>query len=52
VEQNARSVEAGPLPQDVLDAIQEIAELVPFRPFEEPFSLPFTRVYKGPGMAR
>jgi aryl-alcohol dehydrogenase-like predicted oxidoreductase len=52
VEQNVRSVEAGPLPRDVLDAIQEIADLVPFRPFEEPFVLPFGREYKGPGMAR
>lgn len=52
VEQNVRAVEAGPLSQDVLDAIREIAALVPFRPFEEPFVLPFTREYKGPGMAR
>jgi len=52
VEQNVRSVEAGPLSQDVLDAIHEIAGMVPFRPFEEPFSLPFAREYKGPGQAR
>jgi aryl-alcohol dehydrogenase-like predicted oxidoreductase len=52
VEQNVRAVEAGPLSQDVLDAIHEIAGMVPFRPFEEPFSLPFTREYKGPGHAR
>jgi aryl-alcohol dehydrogenase-like predicted oxidoreductase len=52
VEQNVRSVEAGPLPRDVLDAIWEIADLVPFRPFEEPFVLPFRREYKGPGMAQ
>ena len=51
VEQNVRSVEKGPLPQDVLDRIQEIAAMVPFRPFEEPFGLPFTRPYKGPGRA-
>ena len=51
VEQNVRSVEAGPLPQDVLDRIQEIADTVPFRPFEEPFGLPFAREYKGPGHA-
>jgi aryl-alcohol dehydrogenase-like predicted oxidoreductase len=51
VEQNVRSVEKGPLPQDVLDAIQEIAAMVPFRPFEEPFGLPFNRPYKGPGHA-
>jgi aryl-alcohol dehydrogenase-like predicted oxidoreductase len=51
VEANVRSAEKGPLPQDVLDAIQEIADTVPFRPFEEPFGLPFTRPYKGPGHA-
>jgi aryl-alcohol dehydrogenase-like predicted oxidoreductase len=51
VEANVRSAEKGPLPQDVLDAIQDIADMVPFRPFEEPFGLPFTRAYKGPGHA-
>jgi aryl-alcohol dehydrogenase-like predicted oxidoreductase len=51
VEANVRSAEKGPLSQDVLDAIQEIADMVPFRPFEEPFGLPFTRPYKGPGHA-
>jgi aryl-alcohol dehydrogenase-like predicted oxidoreductase len=51
VDQNVRSVEKGPLPQDVLAKIQEIAQMVPFRPFEEPFGLPFTRPYKGPGHA-
>jgi aryl-alcohol dehydrogenase-like predicted oxidoreductase len=52
VEQNVHSVEAGPLSPDVLSAIQEIAATVPFRPFEEPFSIPFNRSYKGPGEAR
>ena len=51
VEQNVRSVEKGPLGQDVLDAIQAIADTVPFRLFEEPFGLPFTHPYKGPGHA-
>lgn len=51
VEQNVRSIEKGPLSQDVLDEIQAIAALVPFRPFEEPFGLPFNRPYKGPGHA-
>jgi aryl-alcohol dehydrogenase-like predicted oxidoreductase len=51
VEANVRSAEKGPLSQDVLDAIQDIADMVPFRPFEEPFGLPFTRAYKGPGHA-
>ena len=51
VEQNVRSVEKGPLGEDVLAEIQAIADTVPFRPFEEPFGLPFTRPYKGPGHA-
>ncbi len=51
VEQNVRSVDKGPLPEDVLDEIAAIAAMVPFRPFEEPFSLPFNRLYKGPGHA-
>ena len=51
VEQNVRAVEAGPLPTDVLAQLQEIADMVPFRPFEEPFGLPFGRPYKGPGQA-
>jgi aryl-alcohol dehydrogenase-like predicted oxidoreductase len=52
VEQNVAAVEKGPLPADVLKRLDEIAAMVPFRPFEEPFGLPFTRPYKGPGMAR
>jgi aryl-alcohol dehydrogenase-like predicted oxidoreductase len=51
VEANVRSAEKGPLPPDVLQEIQEIADMVPFRPFEEPFGLPFGRTYKGPGHA-
>jgi aryl-alcohol dehydrogenase-like predicted oxidoreductase len=51
VEQNVRSVEKGPLPEDVLAEIAAIAAMVPFRPFEEPFGLPFNRPYKGPGHA-
>lgn len=52
VEQNVASVEKGPLPQDVQERLSEIAATVPFRPFEEPFGLPFGREYRGPGMAR
>jgi aryl-alcohol dehydrogenase-like predicted oxidoreductase len=52
VEQNVGYVASGALPDAVLDRVQEIADLVPFRPFEEPFGLPFTRAYRGPGMAR
>jgi aryl-alcohol dehydrogenase-like predicted oxidoreductase len=53
VEANVKAVEAGPLPADVLARIDEIAAMVPFRPFEEPFSMPFGRPERsGPGMAR
>ncbi len=51
VEQNVASVEKGPLPADVLARLDEIAAMVPFRPFEEPFGLPFGREYYGPGIA-
>ena len=51
VEQNVRSVEKGPLSGDVLEEIQAIAAMVPYRPFEEPFGLPFGRASKGPGHA-
>ena len=51
VEQNVRFVNSGPLSQDILDRIQEVARMVPFRPFEEPFGLPFRHEYKGPGHA-
>jgi aryl-alcohol dehydrogenase-like predicted oxidoreductase len=53
VEANVKAVEAGPLSAEILAHIQEIAAMVPFRPFEEPFGLPFTRPERsGPGMAR
>jgi aryl-alcohol dehydrogenase-like predicted oxidoreductase len=51
VESSVAAVEKGPLPPDLLARLQEIADLVPFRPFEEPFGLPFTREWKGPGRA-
>ncbi len=51
VEQNVASVEKGPLPDDILKRLDKIAAMVPFRPFCEPFGLPFNRPYKGPGQA-
>jgi aryl-alcohol dehydrogenase-like predicted oxidoreductase len=49
VEHNVRAAEAGPLPSEVVERLREIADMVPFRPFEEPAVLPFGRSYKGPG---
>jgi len=52
VEANVVAAEAGPLHTDVLARIQQIAAMVPFCLFEEPFTLPFGRPGRsGPGLA-
>ena len=51
VEQNVESAEKGPLPDELIRRVDEIAAMVPFRPFEEPFGLPFGTGYRGPGVA-
>ena len=51
VEQNIAAAEKGPLPKDLLARLDEIAKMVPFRPYGEPFGLPFTWEHKGPGVA-
>ena len=52
VEENIRAAEKGPLPADLLKRLDDIAAMVPFRPFEEPSVLPFGQPYRGPGKAR
>ncbi len=52
VESNVRAAGKGPLSPDVLSRLDEIAAMVPFRPFDEPAGLPFTRNYRGAGMMR
>ncbi len=52
VEQNIAAANKGPLPEDMKKRLDEIAAMVPFRPFEEPFALPFGNPgYKGAGKA-
>jgi aryl-alcohol dehydrogenase-like predicted oxidoreductase len=53
VEQSVTAVEKGPLSADVLARLDELAAMVPFRPFEEPMILPLSRPddYHGPGLA-
>ena len=53
VADSVRAIDKGPLPQDVARRLDEIAALVPFRPFEEPMILPLNRprAYYGPGSA-
>lgn len=49
-ESNVETVQKGPLPEDILEEIQRIYKMVPFRPAEEPRKLPFNNNYKGPGI--
>ena len=50
VEMNVAAVEAGPLPDEVLARLDEIAAMVPFRPFSEPFGCQLANPgYRGPG---
>lgn len=53
VEESVAAAAKGPLPADVLARLDEIAAMVPFRPFEEPMILPLSKPgsYYGPGMA-
>ena len=41
----------GPLGPNILKRLDTIAAMVPFRPYSEPFGLPFGRTYCGPGPA-
>lgn len=52
VDLNCAAEQKGPLPQDLIDEINDIAAMVPFRPFEEPYSMPFGREYNGLGALR
>ena len=41
----------GPLPEDMLNRLNEIAAMLPHRPYEEPMILPLGKNYVGPGIA-
>ena len=49
VDSSVAAAEKGPLPQKLLDRLDEIYAIQPFRPFEEPVGLPFTGDYAGLG---
>lgn len=51
LEASVAAVEKGRLPDDVLTRLDEIAAMVPTRPYEEPMILPFGKNYYGPGIA-
>ena len=54
-EHNAAAIAQGPLPPNILARLDEIAAMVPFRPFGEPFAigwlLPNPSNYRGMGLA-
>jgi aryl-alcohol dehydrogenase-like predicted oxidoreductase len=47
VDANADAIARGPLPDALLARLEAIAAMVPFRPHDEPFALPFGRPYAG-----
>ncbi|MEW4488802.1 aldo/keto reductase [Thalassoglobus sp. JC818] len=51
LEASVEAVEKGPLSEEVLIRIDDIAAMVPRRPWEEPMILPFGKDYYGPGIA-
>lgn len=54
VDQNVDAAEAGPLSSEILSELDEIAAMLPYRPFCEPFGAAIANPagYRGPGMAR
>jgi len=55
VRQNAEAAAKGPLPPEVLARLDEIAAMLPYRPFGEPFGIGWflgqPERYRGPGVA-
>ncbi|MEM7317253.1 MAG: aldo/keto reductase, partial [Planctomycetota bacterium] len=51
LEASVAAVAKGALPEDMLTRLDEIAAMVPHRPWEEPMILPFGKNYVGPGIA-
>ena len=51
LETSVEAVSKGPLSSDIIERLDQIAAMVPCRPFEEPMILPFKKEYTGPGIA-
>ena len=51
LEASAKAAAKGPLPADVVTRLDEIAAMIPRRPYEEPMILPFDKDYFGPSIA-
>jgi aryl-alcohol dehydrogenase-like predicted oxidoreductase len=55
VEGNVAAVERGPLPSDLMAKLAVIGDMLPYRPFGEPFGIGWRmgnpHSYRGPGVA-
>ena len=51
LETSVAAAAKGPLPNDMINRLDEISAMVPHRPYEEPMILPFGKNYVGPGIA-
>lgn len=51
LEASVAAVKKGPLPRDIAKRLDEIAAMLPTRPYEEPMILPLGKNYCGPGIA-
>lgn len=51
LEASVAAAAKGALPEDIIERLDEIAAMVPYRPWEEPMILPFGKNYVGPGIA-
>lgn len=51
LEASVAAAAKGALPKDITERLDEIAAMVPYRPWEEPMILPFGKNYVGPGIA-
>ena len=51
LETSVAAAAKGPLPEDIINRLDQIAAMVPCRPWEEPMILPLGKNYFGPGIA-
>ncbi len=51
LEAGVRDLEKGPLSHELVERLNDIAAMLPYRPFEEPMILPLGKPYFGPGRA-
>lgn len=51
LEASVAAAAKGPLPEEIIERLDKITAMVPYRPCEEPMILPLGKNYVGPGIA-